>query len=68
MLSCSHPCSLLLASYTSSLAQVIFQLALAILNRNRELILNCNDEGEAMMGLNRLMLHLQLHLQLQLQL
>merc|ERR1719347_1847814 len=34
-------------------ARVIFQLALAILSRNKDFLLNCNDEGEAMMGLNR---------------
>ena len=34
-------------------ARVIFQLALAILSRNKDFLLDCNDEGEAMMGLNR---------------
>ena len=34
-------------------ARVIFQLALAILSRKQEFLLGCNDEGEAMMGLNR---------------
>jgi len=34
-------------------ARVIFQLALTILASNKDFLLECKDEGEAMMGLNR---------------
>merc|ERR1719347_963723 len=33
-------------------AKILFQLALHILAENRDLLLECTDEGEAMMGLN----------------
>jgi len=34
-------------------AKVLFQLALTILSNNREFLLSCTDDGDAMMGLNR---------------
>ena len=34
-------------------ARIIFQLALTVLNHNKQFLLDCKDEGEAMMGLNR---------------
>ena len=40
-------------SFFYSGSKVIFQLALNILSHNKEFLLNCQDEGEAMMGLKK---------------
>ena len=34
-------------------SKVIFQLALNVLGHNKQFLLDCRDEGEAMMGLNK---------------
>jgi hypothetical protein len=43
-------------------AKVLFQLALVILAKNREFLLRCADDGEAMMKLTRYQFSLQLAL------
>ena len=40
-------------SFFYSGSKVIFQLALNVLSHNRQFLLDCRDEGEAMMGLNK---------------
>ena len=40
-------------SFFYSGSKVIFQLALNVLSHNKQFLLDCRDEGEAMMGLNK---------------
>ena len=48
-----HTAVYIIDSFFFSGSKVIFQLALNVLGHNKQFLLDCRDEGEAMMGLNK---------------
>ena len=48
-----HTAVYIIDSFFYSGSRVIFQLALNVLSHNKKYLLDCKDEGEAMMGLNK---------------
>ena len=48
-----HTAVYIIDSFFYSGSRIIFQLALNVLSHNKKYLLDCRDEGEAMMGLNK---------------